>query len=308
MRLKHLMIALSGTGVVLFHSLPSSAAPIDSNGAREFDKAEIRTEQIAPGVAVLFGVGGNIGVSYGPDGVVLVDDQYAPLTDKIRAAVAGLNSGPIRFVINTHWHIDHSGGNENLGKSGVTIFAHDRVRMRLLEGGMVAGTWMPPASPAALPVVTFDRGVTFHLNGDAIETIFTGGGHTDGDSVIFWRKANVLHTGDLMMVGKGFPFIDMNSGGSAEQFVQSLDKLVARTDPATRIIPGHGPVSDQATLIAWRNMVASAIDTVHRMTEAGASTSEISQAAAIKVLDVPGAFFPAAKFIESVRTTHTKLR
>lgn len=230
----------------------------------DMSKVEIKAETLAPGVAVLFGAGGNIGVSYGEDGTVLIDDQFAPLTDRIADAVAKLGGTPVKYLVNTHWHYDHTGGNENLGKAGVTIFAHDNVRVRMVAGGTVAGNTTPAAPKVALPVVTYAEGLTFHLNGDDIDAIFTGGGHTDGDTVLYWRKANVLHTGDLMMNGLGFPFIDTASGGNALHLVASLDKLLAMTDAQTKIIPGHGPVASRADLQAWRDMIAGAVETVRK--------------------------------------------
>jgi cyclase len=233
----------------------------------DFDKVEIKSEVLAPGVAVLFAtgdgiIGGNIGVSYGPDGTVLIDDQFAPLTDKINDAVAKLGAKPVRFLVNTHWHFDHSGGNENMGKVGATIFAHDSVRVRMAAGGTILGNVTPPAPAVALPVVTYDHGLTFHLNGDDIDAVFTGGGHTDGDTVVYWRKANVVHMGDLMKQGMGFPFIDTDSGGNAVHLIATLDRVLARTNPATKVIPGHGPVVGRAELQAWRDMIAKAIDIV----------------------------------------------
>lgn len=230
----------------------------------DLSNVEIKAEPLGPGVAVLFGAGGNIGVSYGEDGTVLIDDQFAPLTEKISAAVTKLGGTPVRYLVNTHWHYDHTGGNENLGKAGVTIFAHDNVRVRMVAGGTVAGNTTAAAPKAALPVVTYAHGLTFHLNGDEIDAIFTGGGHTDGDTVLYWRKANVLHTGDLMMNGMGFPFIDTASGGNAVHLVASLDKLLAMTDPQTKIIPGHGPVATHADLQVWRDMIAGAVETVRK--------------------------------------------
>lgn len=252
------------------------ALPLASGAAAQWDdfsKAEIKAQVIAPGIAVLTGPGGNIGVSYGTDGTVLIDDQFAPLTDRINAAVAGLGATPVRYLINTHWHFDHAGGNEPMGKAGATIFAHDQVRVRLAAGGTVAGFTSPPAPPAALPVVTYNKGITFHLNGDTVDAVFLGGGHTDGDTVVYWRKANVMHMGDLMMKDQGFPFIDLSSGGNAAALIRTLDRALAMTNPATTIIPGHGPVSTQADLRAWRNMIAAALETV-RKARAGKQTLE----------------------------------
>lgn len=250
-------IRLAAIAALAFAAHASAQSP-------DFSKVEIKSEVLAPGVAVLFGSGGNIGVSYGPDGTVLIDDQFAPLTGRINEAVAKLGASSVRYLVNTHWHYDHSGGNENMGKAGVTIFAHDNVRVRLAAGGITAGNAMAPAPVAALPVVTFAHGLTFHLNGDTIDAVFTGGGHTDGDTVLIWRKANVVHMGDLMMNGLGFPYIDHDSGGNALNLVATLDKVLTMTNPSTKVIPGHGPVASQADLRAWRDMIAGSVDTVRK--------------------------------------------
>jgi glyoxylase-like metal-dependent hydrolase (beta-lactamase superfamily II) len=250
-------------------SVPAHAQDAD------FTKVEITSELIAPGVAVLFGEGGNVGVSFGEDGTVLIDDQYAPLTDKLLASVATLGAKPVKYLINTHWHYDHSGGNENLGKIGVTIFAHENVRVRLLAGSASRSVTSPDAVKAGLPVVTYQDGISFHLNGDRIDAITTGGGHTDGDTAMYWRKANVLHTGDLMMNGFGFPFIDTSSGGDAIRMVSTLTRLIEITNSETKVIPGHGPVSTQADLIAWRDMIAQAVDLIRKRKEAGASLADV---------------------------------
>lgn len=249
---------------------------------QDMSEVEIRAVPIKPGVAVLYGNGGNIGVSYGADGTILVDDQFAPLTEKIQAAVAGLGASPTRFLINTHWHFDHAGGNENFGKAGALIFAHDNVRLRLAAGGTVMGNTTAPAPPEALPVVTYGEGVTFHVNGDEVEALFVGGGHTDGDSVIFWRKANVVHMGDMFMRGVGFPFIDIASGGNVEHLLNSLARVIAMTDDETVIIPGHGELATRSDLIAFRAMVATAVDRVKALKDAGRT---LDQARAAKPLE-----------------------
>lgn len=275
------------------------AGPALAQAEPDWSKVAITTETLAPGVAVLFGAGGNIGVSHGPDGTVLIDDQFAPLTDKIVAAVAGLGATPVRFVVNTHWHFDHAGGNENLGKTA-TIFAHKNVRVRLIAGGTVAGFATRPAPPSALPVVTYDDGISFHLNGDTIEAVFTGGGHTDGDTVLYWRKANVLHTGDLMMQGQGFPFIDTDSAGNAVHLVASLDKLLALTDAATKIIPGHGPVASRSDLQAWRDMIAGAVERVRKARSDKRTLDAFLAANPFKPMEKPNAFVSADAFARAI--------
>lgn len=295
---KFLPFRLSAILALAFAAETSAQGP-------DFGKAEIKAEVLAPGVAVLSVAGGgvvagNIGVSYGPDGTVLIDDQFAPLTDKINQAVAKLGAKPVRFLINTHWHFDHAGGNENMGKLGATIFAHDNVRVRLAAGGTTLGNVNPPAPAVALPVVTYSDKLTFHLNGDDIDALFTGGGHTDGDTVVYWRKANVVHMGDLMMNGLGFPFIDRESNGNAVHLVATLDKVLAMTNAGTRIIPGHGPVSTRADLQAWRDMIAGAVETV-RKARAGKQTLDAFLAAnPLKAIEKPGGFISAETFARAI--------
>lgn len=240
----------------------------------DFAGVEIRTESVAPGVAVLFGAGGNIGVSHGEDGTILIDDQFAPLSAKIEAAVAALGAGPVRYVVDTHWHYDHTGGNEHFGRTGATIFAHENVRVRLASGGTAAGTTIAPAPAKALPVVTFGQGIEFHLNGDTIRVMFSGGGHTDGDSIVMWKEKNVVHLGDLYFNIPGYPFIDLESGGSVRNAMTSLDLVIAMIDDDTRVIPGHGPLSNKAELVAYRAMIGQAVERVEALRAAGLSLDE----------------------------------
>ena len=275
-----------------------SCAPLAAQ--QDMSNVQIRAVEIRPGVAVLFGNGGNIGVSYGEDGTILVDDQFAPLTAKIQAAVAGLGATPTRFLINTHWHFDHAGGNENFGKAGALIFAHDNVRVRLAAGGSVIGNETPPAPPEALPVVTYGEGVTFHVNGDEVEALFVGGGHTDGDSVILWRKANVVHMGDMFMNGLGFPFIDISSGGNVEHLLNSLARVIAMTDDETVIIPGHGELATRSDLIAYRTMVATAVDRVKALKGAGRSLDQAKAAKPLEGVRNAQGFISDDQFVEAI--------
>lgn len=243
--------------------------------AQDFDNVEIQVVEVRPGVAVLFGRGGNIGVSYGEDGTILVDDQFAPLIPRITAAVAELGAEPVEYVINTHWHFDHTGGNEPLGEAGAIIVAHDNVRARLLTGGTVFGNTAPPAPAAALPVLTYDNGMTIHANGDAIDLMFLGGGHTDGDTVVLWREANVVHLGDLFFHQMGWPFIDVGSGGNAQPLLTSLARVIAMIDEETVVIPGHGPVTNRAGLVAYHAMVDEGIRRIAALRDEGQSLEQI---------------------------------
>jgi glyoxylase-like metal-dependent hydrolase (beta-lactamase superfamily II) len=220
------------------------------------DEVEIKVVPVAAGVWMLQGAGGNIGVSAGEDGVFLVDDQYAPLTPKILAAVKSISERPVRFVVNTHWHGDHTGGNENLGKAGAVIVAHDNVRRRMSTEQLMAAfdRTVPASPPAALPVITFADGVTFHLNGDTLSVVHLPAGHTDGDSAIFWQDADVMHAGDLFFHGN-FPFIDLDSGGSIDGLIAAVETLRARAGDGTKIIPGHGALATRADLAAYGDVL-----------------------------------------------------
>jgi cyclase len=262
---------------------------------------QIKAEQLAPGVAVLFGAGGNIGVSYGPDGTVLVDDQFAPLTPKIQAAVAALGAAPVRYLINTHWHYDHTGGNENFGKAGALILAHDNVRVRMAAGSTTAGRVVPAAPKVALPVVTYEHGLKVHLNDDEVRTVHMHNGHTDGDSIVVWRRANVVHMGDLYFNKVTLPFIDLNSGGTAKGLLAAIDKALGLVNDTTKIIPGHGPVATKADLAAYRAMLADVIGKVEAGIKARRTLDQIKASKPAAPYDTnPQAFIKGDAFVEAI--------
>jgi cyclase len=260
----------------------------------------IKPETLAPGIAVLFGQGGNIGVSYGEDGTVLIDDQFAPLTPKIEAAIAALGAKPVKFLINTHWHGDHSGGNENFGNSGAIIMAQDNVRARLAAGSSTPPRIVAPAAKGALPVITWAEGISLHLNGDDVRTMHLHNGHTDGDSIIIWEKANVLHTGDLFFNKVTLPFIDLASGGSAQGMLAAAEKMLSLTNAQTKIIPGHGPVATRADLIAYRDMLKTVIGKVQAAIKAKTPLAAIKAAKPAAAYEVKGGFISGDVFVETV--------
>ena len=268
---------------------------------RSMDDVQVNAQDLEPGVAVLFGAGGNIGVSHGEDGTLIIDDQFAPLTEKIEAAVAGIGASPVEYVVNTHWHRDHTGGNENFGKRGAKIFAHENVRARLVVGAPEGRRQIPPAPKEALPVVTYGDGVTFHLNGDTIDVRFTGGGHTDGDSIVFWRKNNVLHMGDLYFnLDNSFPFVDIDSGGNAYRLIASLDLAIGMINAETQVIPGHGPISNKAELISYREMVAESVRRVAELHDAGMSLEDARAARPLDDYNRSGGFIDADSFVGAI--------
>ncbi len=247
-----------------------------ASAQQDFSKVEIQKVDVAPGVHMLVGSGGNIGVSSGADGVLLIDDQYAPLTDKIRAAVTAISKERIRFVVNTHWHGDHTGGNENMGGAGAIIVAHENVRRRMSKEHVSAFfKATTPASPkAALPVMTFAEDVSFHVNGDELHVFHVDPAHTDGDSIIQWKNANVFHMGDLYFSG-GFPFIDLESGGSVDGVIAAAEKVLSLANDSSKIIPGHGPLSSKKELTAYRDMLKTVRDRIHSQVTSGKSLDEV---------------------------------
>jgi glyoxylase-like metal-dependent hydrolase (beta-lactamase superfamily II) len=274
---------------------------------RDWSKVEEKTEHLAAEVSIIIGAGGNIGVSAGDDGVVIIDDQYPQISDKVRAAVAAISSKPIRFVINTHWHGDHTGGNEALGRAGVVIVAQDNVRKRM-SVEQINELWKrttPPSPAVALPIVTFGDSVTFHVNGDEAHVVHLPAAHTDGDAYVFFEQANVLHTGDLLFNG-GYPVIDVASGGSLSGLIAAEDRLLQVVRPDTKIIPGHGPLATPADLKAERDMLALVRERVAPMVKAGKTADQVVAAKPTADLDAKWgkAFVNPELFL---RTVHASL-
>jgi glyoxylase-like metal-dependent hydrolase (beta-lactamase superfamily II) len=224
--------------------------------AQNFDSVQVRGVPVAGSVHMLVGSGGNIGLVVGDDATFIVDDQYAPLTEKVLAAIRAITPTPVKFVLNTHWHFDHTGGNENIGKAGALIVAHENVRRRMSTEQFIEALNRrePPSPRGALPVVTFSDTVSFHLNGDSIVVFHVAPAHTDGDAIVMFARANVVHMGDVF-VSDRFPFVDRSSGGSIHGFISAADRVIAATNDRTKIIPGHGPLADRARLRAYRDML-----------------------------------------------------
>ena len=224
---------------------------------------------------MLEGSGGNIGVSVGPDGILIVDDQFAPLADKIKAALKTLGEGKLKFVLNTHWHADHTGGNQVFGPEA-PIIAHDNVRKRLAtEQRSEFFRRTTPASPKeALPVITFGHSVTVHFNGEEIRAIHFPHGHTDGDSVIFFTGSNAVHMGDNFFFNR-FPFVDLESGGSVEGLIKNIADVIAELPADVKIIPGHGPLSTLDDLRRYHQMLLTTTDIVRQKMTAGKTLEQI---------------------------------
>lgn len=261
-----------GTGLAL--ALLSAAPAAAAQAA--FDTVQVRAIAVAPGVHLLSGRGGNIGVSSGPDGVFLVDDQYAPLTEKILAALRTLSPEAPRFVLNTHWHGDHTGGNENLGKAGALIVAHENVRQRMSveQFNALLDRRTPASPPGALPVVTFTAAVTFYLNGDTVHVFHVPAAHTDGDAIVHFRHAGVIHAGDTFFNGS-YPVLDVSAGGTVDGMIRAADTILALAGPATPIIPGHGPLGGRADVERFRAMLVATRDAVRAAMQGGRTVDQV---------------------------------
>ena len=267
---QHMITAILFTSTIFLGS---------AQAQQNFDKVEIRTEKLSPTTYVLFGAGGNIGVSVGEDALFIIDDQYAPLGPKILAALKQLTDKPVKFVLNTHWHGDHTGGNARMGESGALIVAHDNVRKRMSSEQFIAlfKSTVAPSPKAALPVVTFSKEVTFHINGEEVFGFHVPNAHTDGDTIVQFKTSNVFHMGDTYFNGS-YPFIDASSGGTPEGVVAAADRVLALADDKSKIIPGHGPMSSKADLKVYRDMLSTVSGRVKALVKAGKTLDEVKAA------------------------------
>jgi len=266
-----------------------------------FSKVQIKTEKLTNSTYMLTGAGGNLGVSIGADAVFVIDDQFAPLTPKIKAAIRKLSKKPVKFVLNTHWHFDHTGGNENFGKAGTLIVAHDNVRKRMSTAQLIEFLGMPiKASPKrALPVVTFTTDVTFHLNGDEVHVFHVANGHTDGDAIVHFKKSNVIHLGDIFF-NKLYPFIDTSSGGSVDGMIAATDRVLSLANDDTKLIPGHGPLATKDDLQIYRDMLATTSTRIKAQIKEGKKLEEAIAAKPTAEFDAVWGkgFLLPSKFVE----------
>jgi cyclase len=245
--------------------------------AQDYSKVEIKATKVNGNVYMLEGAGGNIGVSIGPDGILIVDDQFAPLAEKIKAALSKLSDGNLKFILNTHWHGDHTGGNASFGREA-PIIAHDNVRKRLsTEQNLAFFKQTVPASPKeAWPVITFDQSLSVHFNGEEIKVIHFPHGHTDGDSVIFFTTSNVIHMGDDFFAGR-FPFVDLDSGGSVQGMAKNVGEIIPKIPAGAKIIPGHGPISSIDDVKAYHHMLLETTAFIQKKINARKSLAQIKK-------------------------------
>ena len=271
--------------------------------AGQYDEVEIKTIPVTGQIYMVTGKGGNIGLFIGEDGTFLIDDQFAPLTERIIAAIKSVGGDFPEFLLNTHYHGDHTGGNENLGRGGTLIFSHDNVRDRLSAGSFIAvfDKKREAVSKEGLPVVTFSEDISFHLNGDTVHAIHVPHAHTDGDSFIHFKKANVIHTGDLFFNGF-YPFIDVAHGGSLKGTIKGVDKVLALSDDKTKIIAGHGPLGNKAQLIEYRQMLWTAYERLRKLKAEGKSAQEAAAAKPLKDLEASwgNGMFTGDRWIEII--------
>jgi cyclase len=267
-------------GLALLSSSAKAQNPPDAS------QVTVKVVPVASGVYMLEGMGGNIGLSVGKDDAFIIDDQYAPMTAKIKAAVATVTPRPVRFVVNTHWHGDHTGGNEAMAGSGSIIFAHENVRRRMSreQFSKVFNMRVPASPTAALPVITFSDTISFYMNDDTLRTFHVRNAHTDGDAIVIFRKANAVHMGDTFFNGM-YPFIDAESGGSLAGMIEAANQTLAMTNAGTRFMPGHGPLATRADLMRYRDMMVTVRQRVGTLVAQGRTLQQVLDAKPLADLD-----------------------
>jgi cyclase len=251
--------------------------------SQNFDSVQIRATKLTESIYMLEGSGGNIGALVGNDGIIIVDDQFAPLTEKIKTALSKISNKPVKFVVNTHFHGDHAGGNENFGSQGAIIVAHNNARKRLtVDYFFEAFKETQKASTfEALPKVTFADSVTFHMNGETVHVFYAKNAHTDGDIIIHFRESNIFHCGDVF-VRYGFPFIDAGAGGSIDGMIKAIEHLIGVANDQSKIIPGHGQLSTRKDLIDYRTMLVTVRNRIADGIKQGKTLQQIADSDPLK--------------------------
>jgi glyoxylase-like metal-dependent hydrolase (beta-lactamase superfamily II) len=280
----------TASSIAAFIALLASTSAF-AQAAPDFSKVEIKSTQLAPDFWTLEGQGGTISVLAGADGILLVDSQFAPLTDKLVAAIRKVSDKPIRFLVDTHVHPDHVGGNANFAKLGATIFARDQLRYRLEHPNPAAdGTPGKPAPEQALPVVTYNASLSIHIDGEDVRLLPVVAAHTDGDTVVSFPGHDILAVGDIFR-SYGYPYVDLASGGTLAGILEGLSEILDRAGPATKIIPGHGPIVDRTAVLAQRDLILSVRGKVQKLVEQGKTMDEVVAAHPTADIDarIPGA-------------------
>lgn len=288
----------------LLFALATAALGLFATGAaaqQDFSKVEVQTVKLTASTYMLVGAGGNVGLSVGDDAVFMVDDQFAPMAPKLKAAIAKITPKPVQFLLNTHFHFDHTGGNEAFGKDSAVIVAHDNVRRRMAADQLISfiGARQAASPRVALPVVTVPGEIRLHLNGDELHAFHVPAAHTDGDLIVHFVKSKVVHMGDVYFNGM-YPFIDASSGGHPDGVIAAADRVLALADAQTQIIPGHGPLAKKADLQAYRDMLATVTARIKAGRAAGKSNEEIAASAPAAEFDAQwgGGFIKAPQFVQ----------
>ncbi len=257
-----------------------------TNANDHWHSVEVKAVPVSDGIYMLMGEGGNIGVSIGEDGTFAIDDQYAQMSTKIAAAIQQLSGDLPKFLINTHWHGDHTGGNAHFGEQGAIIVAHENVResLKVEKSIKLFNMHKPPSPKEALPVVTFQNEMSLHLNGDDIRLLHVANAHTDGDAIVHFTQANVIHAGDTFFNGF-YPFIDVDSGGGIAGMIAACNTVIALANDQTKIMPGHGPLASKADLVAFRDMLVVAEKNIRALIIAGKNEADVVAAKPLAELD-----------------------
>ena len=281
----------------------SASVLFSSHQAFALDLPKVNSIEVADGIHMLSGKGGNVGVFIGKDGTFVIDDQFAPMTPKLMEKIKSLGGDTPKFLVNTHFHGDHTGGNENFGKKGAMIVSHDNVRVRLKKGYKIPvfNNTTPPASADALPVITYSNKMHFHINSEDVNLVHVANAHTDGDTFIHFKNANVIHAGDLFFNGF-YPFIDAGNGGSVKGVINAADTILALINDDTKIIPGHGPVASRKDLVDYRDMLKVAYTNLLKLKNQGLSAAEAKTKKPLAELDKKwsGGIFKSDKWIDVV--------
>ncbi len=300
--MKRLFTTIALAGLLAMPALPHG----DDTHFPNTQDVTVKVSKVSGNVHMLQGRGGNIAALTGPEGILIVDDDYKAVSEKLRDALKDLGSPSPRFILNTHWHGDHTEGNDFFGKGGSMIIAHANVRKRLLDPPVIFGMKTPPYAAHALPLITYDKSMSLHINGEEVKLMHYANGHTDGDSVVWFKSANVVHLGDNFFVGR-FPFVDVDSGGNVNGLIHNIAAIIQTTKPDTKIIPGHGPLATLDDLKAYYQLIVESSQIVTDAMKAGKTLDEIKKAGMPEKFKAAGSgFIKTDMWIEIVHRSYSK--